>query len=119
MHFALNRNFTYSSDWQFSIVNRGRTNNFGFINPQNYDSASGPPLLAVVGDSYIEALMVPFENTLQGRLARIVGLRGRVYSFGVSGAALSHYLAEAELARLRFHPDGLTMSSWATISMRV
>ncbi len=109
LHFAPHRDFIYSSDWKFSIVNRGRTNNFGFINPQDYDSASGPPLLAIVGDSYIEALMLPFEETLQGRLARIVGPGGRVYSFGVSGGPLSQYLAEAEFAHQKFHPDGLTI----------
>lgn len=102
--FAPNRMFIFSRDWDFALVNRGRTNNLGFVNDQDYDSTSHAPLLAVIGDSYIEAPMVPFAETMQGRLARCVGGRGRVYSFGASGAPLSEYLGEADYARAKFHP---------------
>lgn len=107
--FAPNREFTFSDGWDFKLVNQGRSNNFGFINDQDYDSSAHTPLLAVVGDSYVEALMVPFPETLQGRLSRCVASKGRVYSFGVSGAPLSQYLAEANFARTRFRPDGLVV----------
>jgi hypothetical protein len=105
--FEPNRAFVFSRDWNFTLVNRGRTNNLGFVNDQDYDSTSHAPLLAVIGDSYIEAPMVPFAETLQGRLARCVGGQGRVYSFGASGAPLSEYLGEAEYARTKFRPDGV------------
>jgi hypothetical protein len=107
--FTPNREFTFSRDWDFKLVNKGRTNNYGFINDQDYDSTARTPLLAVVGDSYVEAQMVPFRETLQGRLARCVGGQGRVYSFGVSGAPLSQYLAEAGFARAGFRPDGIVV----------
>ncbi len=106
-HFAPNQRFVYSSDWRFSIVNRGRTNNVGFINDQDYDSTAAGPLLGVVGDSYVEALLVPYDSSVQGRLAASVVGTGRVYSFGASGAALSQYLAMATDAARRFHPAGL------------
>lgn len=109
MRFTPRRAFTFSSGWNFAIVNRGRTNNHGFVHDQDYDSSSHSPLLAVVGDSYVQALMVPFPATLQGRLAACVGERGRVYSFAAAGAPLSQYLAEAELARTDFHPDALVV----------
>jgi len=109
MRFAPNREFTYSDGWNFAIVNHGRTNNYGFVNNQDYDSTARTPLLSVVGDSYVEALMVHYEETLQGRLARLVGRRGRVYSFGMSGSALSQYLAEVDFARARFRPSGLVV----------
>ena len=48
--------------------------------------------------------MVPYSETLQGRLAAKVGPRARVYSFGASGAPLAHYLMEADYARRIFHP---------------
>jgi hypothetical protein len=89
------------------MVNRGRSNNFGFINDQDYDSTAHSPLLAIIGDSFIEAQMVPFAETMQGRLARCVGGRGRVYSFGSSGAPLSEYLGEADYARSKFRPDAV------------
>jgi len=109
IRYTPNRAYTFSVGWRFTIVNRGRTNNYGFVNDWDYDSASHAPLLAVVGDSYIEAFMVPFPETLQGRLASCVGERGRVYSFGASGAALSDYLVEADFARTRFRPQGLVV----------
>jgi hypothetical protein len=107
--FTPNRAFTYSQGWNFQDVNRGRTNNFGFVNDQDYDSTTRSPLLAVIGDSYVEAVMVPFPETFHGRLARCVDGRGRVYSFGASGAPLSQYLAEAEFARAKFRPDGVVV----------
>jgi hypothetical protein len=107
--FTPRRAFTYSRGWDFKGVNRGQTNNYGFVNDRDYDPSAATPLLAVVGDSYVEAVMVPFPETLQGRLAPCVDGRGRVYSFGVSGAALSQYLAEASFARSKFHPDGLVV----------
>jgi hypothetical protein len=76
-------------------VRRGRSNNAGFINPQDYRRDETTPLLAVVGDSYIEALMVPEAETLQARLARSLTGRVRVYSFAASGAPLSQYLVWA------------------------
>jgi hypothetical protein len=109
LRFAPNRRFTYSMRWDFAVVNRGWINNYGFNNDQQYDSSLHTPLLAVVGDSYIEALPISYRATLQGRLAQLGGNRGRVYSFGMSGAALSQYLAEAEFAKANFRPNGLVV----------
>ena len=83
-----NQDYVYSRDWNFSLANRGRVNNAGFVNAQDY-ARNGAPLLAVIGDSYIEALMVPYARTVHGRTA--VALEGncRVYSFAASGAPLS------------------------------
>jgi hypothetical protein len=79
-----------------------RVNNDGFINGQNYDAASKQPLMAVVGDSYIEALMVPYPATVHGVLAGVYRGRLRVYSFGFSGAPLSQYLVWARYARQKY-----------------
>ena len=34
--FSPNRDFLFSRDWNFSLVNRGRINNDGFVNDQDY-----------------------------------------------------------------------------------
>lgn len=102
--FEPNHQFTYSLGPRFELVVHGRTNNLGWVNDQDYDSTATTPLLAIIGDSYVEALMVPYRETLQGRLAAQVGPRARVYSFGASGAPLAHYLMEADYARRIFHP---------------
>jgi hypothetical protein len=35
-HFTPNRNWVYSRDWDLALANRGRVNNAGFINEQDY-----------------------------------------------------------------------------------
>ena len=94
LHFSPNRPFVYSLGWNFHTVVRGRVNNAGYVNDQDY-VRDGPPLIAVIGDSFIEAQMVPYPETLQGRLAAALADRFRVYSVAASGAPLSQYLVFA------------------------
>jgi hypothetical protein len=97
-HFLPNRPFLHSLGWNMHDVNHGRINNAGFTNAQDYRRDDPLPLLAVIGDSYIEARMVPYADTLQGRLARMLDGQIRVYSFAAGGAPLSQYLVWAQYA---------------------
>jgi len=97
-HLQPNEPYTFSTGWRFKNVNRGRINNAGFINNQDYREQDAKPLLAVVGDSYIEARMIPYPETLQGRLAKALANDFRVYSFAASGAPMSQYLIWARQA---------------------
>ena len=97
-HFTPQRDVTFSRGWNFDMVNHRRVNNAGWVNDQDYQHQDEKPLLAIVGDSYIEAMMVPYAKTLYGRLAKSLGVRLRVYSFGASGAPLSQYLIWARHA---------------------
>src|SRR5262245_41536929 len=97
-HFTPNRDWIFSRDWDLALANRGRSNNVGFINDQDYRKHGDNPLLAVVGDSYVEAAMVHYPDTLQGRLAKSFEGELRVYSFAASGAPLSQYLIWARHA---------------------
>ena len=97
-HFAPNRDFLHSTGWDMHNINRGHINNVGFVNNQDYRRNDPSPLIAVIGDSYIEARMVPFADTLQGRLARKLRGHNRVYSFAAGGAPLSQYLIWAQHA---------------------
>jgi hypothetical protein len=81
------------------------TNNVGYRNDLDYESGLSTPLLALVGDSYVAAAMVPFEQTLAARLTVEAGSTGRVYSFAVRGAGLSQYLVWAAYARDEFEPS--------------
>ena len=72
-HFTPEREAIWSRGWRFEQVNRVRVNNAGYVNDQRYDPADPRPLLAVVGDSYVEASMVPYARTLHGRLATAAG----------------------------------------------
>lgn len=108
--FAPSRAYTFSQDWNFHLANRGWINAAGFVNEREYEASSSLPLLAVIGDSFVEAAMVPCAETVQGRLAADVEGRGRVYSFAASGAPLSQYLVWAEHARERYAPRALVIS---------
>src|SRR5436305_11445474 len=101
LHFTPNRLFTNSLGWNFHNVVHGRVNNAGFVNDQDY-VRDGLPLIAVIGDSFIEAQMVPYAESLQGRLAAALNDRFRVYSFAGSGAPLSQYLIWAGYAVREF-----------------
>ena len=99
-----NHTITWSKFPDFSMVNTVRINNYGFTNNQDYSIEDSSPLIAVIGDSYVEALMVPYEETGFGRMAKHLEKKARVYSFGRSGAPLSQYLAYAKWVRENFHP---------------
>ena len=109
LRFTPNRNSVWSKGWNFSLVNRVRTNNYGFVSNIDYDPLAGSPLLAIVGDSYVEAAMVPYDQTGAARLGERLKGVARVYGFGASGSSLSQYLAYAEYARDIFHPDSLVI----------
>lgn len=109
IRFEPGREITWSRDWDFSLVNQVKINNFGFVSDFDYDPGAASPLLAVVGDSYVEAFMVPFRETCAGRLATHFEGRARVYAFGMSGAPLSQYLAFTEYARTTFRPDAVAI----------
>lgn len=110
-HYRPSQPMVWSVGASLEHPNRGRINNFGFVNDQDYAIVGDArPLLAVIGDSFVEATLVPYPSTLHGRLARFVGSQGRVYSFGMSGAPLSQYAAYARFARDNFKPSALVVS---------
>ena len=69
--------------------------------------------IAVIGDSYVEAFVVPFDSsfaelTQQGLAAR--GCPVEVYRFGISGAPFSQYLHVLQHEALDFRPDWVVVS---------
>ncbi len=106
--FTPDQDYVWSSEWNFAIHNKGHINNAGFVNDQDYDANDTRPLMAVIGDSYVEAVMVPFAHTIQGRLAQSAAPDHRVYSFAASGAPLSQYLVWAKYAREQYRPSAMT-----------
>lgn len=84
------------------------------INAQGWNSAhvsydAAPPAgvrrIAIIGDSFVEALQVPYDASLAEQLEGMAGGRVQVYRFGISGAPLSHYLAMARHAAQTYRPD--------------
>jgi hypothetical protein len=87
------------------------------INAQGWNSGSGdyavarqPGIarIAIVGDSFVEALQVPNDHSVGERLGTELGGTGHlveIYRFGISGAPLSQYLQMTEREIVRYHPD--------------
>lgn len=100
-HFKPNTTGTWSKGWNFAMVNTVHSNNYGFINDYDYFKDSKKPLIAVIGDSYVQSLYIPFSKTVQNILSEYLE-QMRVYSFGISGAALPRYLIYAEYVKKNF-----------------
>src|SRR5215204_7445009 len=105
--YAPNTPYTWSLGWNFYAVIHGRSNAQGFLADYDYTAADTTPLVAVVGDSYVEALRVPFAETLTGRLQAMLGKNGRAYAFAQSGVPLSQYVAYAQHACAVYRPQRL------------
>jgi len=105
IRYRPNRSIIFSVGWNFSTVAEKRTNNYGYFSASDFDPDGQTPLVAVIGDSYVEAAQVEDAQSVHGVLARRVDEAGRVYGIGISGAPLSQYLAFAEFARDNFDPD--------------
>jgi hypothetical protein len=102
-----NRTVFLSASWDFSMRNEIRFNNEGFASDLNYDAEDERPLLAIVGDSFVEAVWVPWPETFVGRLHQSLTPSARVYAFSKSGAPMSQYLIYAKYAKETFHPAAL------------
>jgi lysophospholipase L1-like esterase len=64
--------------------------------------------IAIVGDSFVEALQVPYDRSVGEDFADGFGAKGgpvEVYRFGISGAPLSQYLHMIEHEVVRYRPD--------------
>jgi SGNH hydrolase-like domain, acetyltransferase AlgX len=107
--YAANQAFTWSLGWNFFHVVHGRSNAQGFLANYDYDRTATTPLVAVVGDSFVEALNVSFAEGLTGRLSTALGARGRAYAFAQSGSPLSQYVAYAAHACAVYHPERLVV----------
>jgi hypothetical protein len=69
--------------------------------------------IAVIGDSYVEAFVVPFDASFAELTQKDLGARGcpaEVYRFGISGAPFSQYLHVLEREVLDFRPDWVVVS---------
>jgi hypothetical protein len=103
--FTPNVTIQRSSNWDMSNARKRQVNNVGFISDQAYDSAAKTPLIAIVGDSYIEAMQVDYRDTVEANLLAKCAPNARVYSFGAQFAPLSQYLSWVKYASQTYQPQ--------------
>jgi hypothetical protein len=67
--------------------------------------------IAVIGDSYVEALQVDYQNSSSEVLLDFLGREYfEVYRFGISGAPLSHYLYILEKEVIQYSPHMVVLN---------
>ncbi|HVL71863.1 MAG TPA: GDSL-type esterase/lipase family protein [Beijerinckiaceae bacterium] len=88
------------------------------INAQGWNSGIGDYALprrpgveriAFVGDSFVEALQVPFDASLAEHAARLRPGPAEAYRFAISGAPMSQYLHMIEREVLDYRPDAIVV----------
>lgn len=78
----------------------------------SYDEAPPPDgvkRIAIIGDSFVEALQIPYDASLAEQLEGAGQGRLQVYRFGISGAPLSQYLAMARHVARTYRPDMIVL----------
>jgi len=108
-HFEPNVDYRFSRDWNFTFVTHKHSNNYGFIQASDFHPEERTPLLALIGDSLVEANQVDAGKSVGDLLHASLHGEGRVYGLAISGASLSQYLAYAELAHKTFRADALAI----------
>ncbi|MBN1942349.1 MAG: SGNH/GDSL hydrolase family protein [Phycisphaerae bacterium] len=86
---------------------RWRINNMGWNSPIDYSPRRDNKLIAVIGDSYVEALQVDVGRNYPYLLREKLQPEYDVYAFGMSGAPLSQYLHVSRYVGRQFQPDVL------------
>jgi len=86
------------------IRGRWHVNADGWLSGRDYAPRPEKPVIAVIGDSYVEALQVDYQNAMPSHLAKKLESSYEIYSFGMSGAELSQYLSMSRYVCRHFKP---------------
>jgi hypothetical protein len=91
--------FRTATGWELRNPRKHRSNNYGFLTSEEF--APDPRAIALIGDSFVEASMLPERERLGPQLARAVGNRP-VYALGGPGSSLLDYAERVRFAATRF-----------------
>ena len=106
LRYEENRKITKQIGFDFTHVNEKRINNYGFTSKRDFknDERGGKKVVAVIGDSYVEALQVSDASTFHAKLDSSFN-NIDVYPLGMSGSPLSQYIAYKNYVKNTFRPD--------------
>ena len=93
------QHYVFSYGWAFGNARQGTINRQGFANSRDF--SDGAQVL-VVGNSFVESLMLDYPNTLQGQLEKKLG--GAVLAAASSGNTLADTLELVRYYVPRTHP---------------
>lgn len=98
------QHYVYSHGWAMANAQRGVTNLQGYANSADFQDGAA---VLVVGDSFIESLMLNYEDTVQGNLEKALG--GKVYAAASSGNGLADALEMVRYHQPRLHPHNVVL----------
>jgi hypothetical protein len=105
IHYYPNDHFCYSHGWNFRNSVCESYNNFGYASNFNYSTTQ--KTIAVIGDSFVEALMIRGNERLHERINSALDGKYQAIGLGISGADLSDYLITSEYVTKNFDVSGL------------
>lgn len=97
--YPAHHRFVSSTGWNLENVQRHRSNNFGFLT--SVDFAPNPTAVALIGDSFVEASMLPEQQRLASQLSSALDHRP-VYALGGPGSSLLDYAERIRFAHQHF-----------------
>lgn len=95
-------NYSYSKNWSLLNPQYGVTNNYGHLAP--FDFNQKEEIIAVIGDSYVEARMNRYEDTIQGQLKNFIPTQIPVYGLAANGLSIADYLVLSQQTTQEFKP---------------
>jgi hypothetical protein len=98
------QHYIYSHGWAMANAQRGVTNLQGYTNSAEFHDDAA---VLVVGDSFIESLMLNYADTVQGNLDKALG--GKVYAVASSGNGLADALEMVRYHQPRLHPHNVVL----------
>lgn len=101
---------TYTKGKFFQIRADWNINNQGWNYPLDYETPPEKELIAVIGDSYVEALQVDSDKNFAWQLRSKLADSVEVYAFGKSLYPLSQYLHVSRYVTEKYNPSTLIFS---------
>ena len=83
---------------------RWHINNMGWNSPYDYNTTGDKPVIAIIGNSYVEGFPVDVDKGLASSLQNKLSNNYDCYGFGYSGSKLSQYLNISRYVQHTFHP---------------
>ncbi|MFO7810659.1 MAG: hypothetical protein R6V47_04745, partial [Candidatus Delongbacteria bacterium] len=106
LRFDTEQKTGYTTIGRFAEIKTAwRINNAGWNFANDYQNHGEEKLVAVIGDSYIEAFQVDVNKNYPHIMDQESGDKYRVYAFGKSGAPLSQDLHISRYVKKYYNPD--------------
>ncbi len=94
-----------SAGWTMDSAARVRINHQGFISHHDFTASPAQNVVVVIGDSQVEAPLIPPGQSLSKRIEALLNDTVLVYPVGMSGAPLSQYLVWYRHMTRTYNPD--------------